>query len=1728
MLALALIAAGLPAGMGLGAAMALAGSEPAAASFFSYDGDTGGAWNGKYGADGYILFGYGAQPGEGEPSYVDFYVHDVYKKPAYLEPVTILDGNGGGAVVGEFLYAANSGYSAPGGNVARTGVWPGARDGDASVLDLPASAPDYGNPAQKAQAGITWGEGSDSGHAGSKRLTFRLSGADERHFTVYTNRNSYDRYFGIKSLGGEDLVPLQKPRDAWRTEDFRDAAYITFAVRGGFTLYYEGDWTSDPLCGVFFDTPETTPPDPPEPTPPPAQGGSEAVYLGSDSGTKGDWQGKYGAGGYILVGYGDSVEPLKNSWSSDTPSIPENDRAALPAYVSGYEYGPGGRIVLPPIDDGYASGNLAAAPPPDFGLPRRAAFAQSDGRWKASFALGDDEEHIFSIYAIGRVSANDATVVIADPDGGGELAAKYHSTDEFAGSMYMSFLVRGSFRVETGLASDYFCPSAFFFDEPAAQKPQGLAAEAAAGRSVELSWENAGAADRIIVEKSEDGARFAQRAVLAGDAEFFADEGLQPGREYRYRLRYGIGTMYGEATAAVSQAIAPMEATALSLLEPSAPLSARLGDTVALGARLALASDGSPLAGKTVRFKLIGPNTGDGATLGQEIPAVVASALTDAGGVAEAEFTVAYAGQFGLAAYTEPDDGDGLDGAESEAASLSASAPPDASPPAIFKLSDAVRPGGYFTLNGHGLGGDALKVMIARSEGGDLPPAPTAGAFEAPIVQRGSGGYFVVAQLPPQAEAGAYDVWASNENGFGECRRLNAARPLFLSEKSIAPGFAVSVAGRNFDPAEFGAGGAAPAVRLRAAPGGSGGGGEPGAGGAGGGSGKPGGSGGATGGEQGAVYAAEVAGFGPYKISFAVGEGVPQGEYAVEVSNDGASWAAVASGQTLSVEAAGEDPLGLGASWAADFGWGNRFDVTDYGAIPDDGGDDTAQAQAAVDAAAQAEGGGVAYFPDGAYRIDTITLPSGVVLLGESQAGTKLVYTGSGGVNLINSLDAAVAENTAVMERQGVARMTMLLDDPGARPDSFMWLGQGWKGAFEDKSRRTANRLFAIDVTIDYPTDSDRASGGRGIGLEFIGRERVIVKGCSFTGYHAQPFITGMSEYYTLEGNYFEFTLGYVVSLSTYFFAEGNHIRAVHPELNEESHGIFGRSSAYMAENTVENTGAADNSYNDGEPLAVEVPNGYFNYGRVLAATPLSVTVAPRKALAWPTMDYGELSVAITNGRGMGQLRKVASISGYVIAVDRPFDVAPDATSAFTLIAPNENATICNNTVINNAKGIWLFGNSFDGLVAGNRSIDSEGIFIWSNRGPDGTVPDYYTRIAGNELTGASRRTGQSGIGYNTGRSDGSAAFSVDVYSTEILGNSIAGPAGGSAAGGDTEAPELSGIYCASASYASGYDGDPSFADSMNTIIGGNTLSGLKTGVTLTHSISGQIVAGNRYSETVEAFIADTGSMSTLLAGNERIPPAPPGEAPAIAAGVRAEDGLRELISEDAGESGAIAAFEIAGEGIRNAGTINLRLSFDSGAIASHELALPAPVAAQAFIREVAVEDPAAPGVTTVSVYILAHRGQALSVADGEPLLTVALALRENRDADVELSLGRFDAVCYPSGEFEGGAADVAATVSPASATAAIRFRSRFDVNLDGAVTLRDVDAVRYHLGLAAGGDGENGGGGGNGVDDENGESGGGGASWPSALAGRCDLNGDGAIGIEDLTLVIAKYESAA
>ncbi len=77
-------------------------------------------------------------------------------------------------------------------------------------------------------------------------------------------------------------------------------------------------------------------------------------------------------------------------------------------------------------------------------------------------------------------------------------------------------------------------------------------------------------------------------------------------------------------------------------------------------------------------------------------------------------------------------------------------------------------------------------------------------------------------------------------------------------------------------------------------------------------------------------------------------------------------------------------PLAPASHWTEVLAWNRIFNVTTYGATPNDGLDDLASIRQAIEAAHLAEGG-VVYFPAGVYDVsDSLILKAGVVLRGET------------------------------------------------------------------------------------------------------------------------------------------------------------------------------------------------------------------------------------------------------------------------------------------------------------------------------------------------------------------------------------------------------------------------------------------------------------------------------------------------------------------------------------------------------------------------------------------------------------------------------------------------------------------------------------------------------------------------------------------------------------------------
>ena len=688
-------------------------------------------------------------------------------------------------------------------------------------------------------------------------------------------------------------------------------------------------------------------------------------------------------------------------------------------------------------------------------------------------------------------------------------------------------------------------------------------------------------------------------------------------------------------------------------------------------------------------------------------------------------------------------------------------------PGVLTRTSDAVAPDNVFTVFGEGLAGADI-VAVDRADG-EGEPDPPAGAQHLDPVDVDAEGQTASAVLPESTPSGAYRVWVHTDAGWTAPIVLNGARPAWLTQDEAAPGLQVSVVGKNLDLAEIG-GSTATRVML-------------------------------SDGEH--AYEAPVDDVTPFKVAFRVPE-VPVGTYTVIVSNDGEVWRSPSDGRTLSIVEPVDDPVGLGVSWAREFVWDATFSVDDYGATGDGSADDAPAIQSAIDAAGDA-GGGVVWLPNGTYRLlSGLTLPAKVVLRGESQAGTVLSYEYTG----TDRLGAVIGMQEPAVGRVGIADLTLRIA-PDAPYDYPIWFGDAWGAGIDDIEARQSEYIFVVGSRIQ--TAFHRLAAGRSFATIVIARGHVKISRNDFSGYQATVSSSYTGEYGDLSHNDFV-TTNSNAGMQTYTTFTDNRIvrnpfAATTPDTAQ---GIWGRGNTYFAGNDV--TGTGQPTSNDGEILAVESYRaGTKMYGTVESASPTTVVVNPATAADGSLLgergvnnwnvdrrSFGHWSVIITRGTGLGQLRRVtaADAGSRTLTVDRPWDVQPDATSAFSVMVPNTSVIIHDNTVRDGAKGLWLYGSNYDGAIVGNTGVNVEGALANSIQSSTRQDVNYFHRIDGNTFTGGGTKGGFGAVGVQVSMENGGTSGYV-AYGIALRENTIQHVRDTRVAKDASEAPNINGVYVA-------------------------------------------------------------------------------------------------------------------------------------------------------------------------------------------------------------------------------------------------------------------------------------------------------------------------------------------
>ncbi len=159
--------------------------------------------------------------------------------------------------------------------------------------------------------------------------------------------------------------------------------------------------------------------------------------------------------------------------------------------------------------------------------------------------------------------------------------------------------------------------------------------------------------------------------------------------------------------------------------------------------------------------------------------------------------------------------------------------------------------------------------------------------------------------------------------------------------------------------------------------------------------------------------------------------------------------------------------------------------------------------------------------------------------------------------------------------------------------------------------------------------------------------------------------------------------------------------------ISTQSNSVTSSENIFIGNNTFK---AIYGAYR--EAMTTDGPAGYY-FGHATSVSPreLSFTDPPNKDPATP--DWVGTLVMVVNGRGSGQHARIAKFTNSLqqrsITLDRPLQVALDATSEITIVQAHENYLVIGNSFEDTGVAAQSFGTAIGNVFAQNRSNRTSG-----------------------------------------------------------------------------------------------------------------------------------------------------------------------------------------------------------------------------------------------------------------------------------------------------------------------------------------------------------------------------------------------------------------------------------
>ena len=662
----------------------------------------------------------------------------------------------------------------------------------------------------------------------------------------------------------------------------------------------------------------------------------------------------------------------------------------------------------------------------------------------------------------------------------------------------------------------------------------------------------------------------------------------------------------------------------------------------------------------------------------------------------------------------------------------------------VFKMSEGIKPGNVFSLYGEYLNGPG-EVRFLGPDGFVLATQSA--------VQTDSDGHFLRA-IFPDITPGVYRISVRNDAGWSETELdINKADPRWLSDDRTYPGQKLKLIGRNLDAAEYG-GITSTLIRLVSADDST---------------------------SKLSAYTILPDSVNPYCVDFTVSQDTPPGTYQVEVNTRGdgfgnrwipldnrSEYPQMPEITLITVEPAPTNRLAsaLNVSWANDFNWERVIDIKSDCGAKGDGSDETEKITEAVKSLG--ESGGVIFFPEGVYGIKRIELPSGCILLGEHPAKSVLVAHEGGDTLQLKG------------ERHGIASLRMKFHEDVPVDRQSYFLGG------------TAKKLFIYQTTFDFLRNPDIFTQHRPYYVK--GDGPMLVAECVFFRHIWNHEVKNRVVF---RNNFIEMHDGQGFCMSSEkLLLFGNEMVFKPADYSGQMNGFFINEgwmgwniyNAYVANNITKNL----NGPGDCQPFALDSAWSCFA-GPVMAATARTVETENDLDAKFAGLETHELEVIITQGKGLGQLRRVTKVEKLGgnpekvrLTVSPDWDVPPDETSYVGTGSWHLNSVFYKNiSDISKTPYNMYYGGCYDCVDADAISIDTEGWYNWGRLGemPDKNIqhpnfgnswfnPVYFSQLKRSRFTGQSPLCNTMGLTLRV-ENETTRYLGVMEYGTEIRDNEI-------------------------------------------------------------------------------------------------------------------------------------------------------------------------------------------------------------------------------------------------------------------------------------------------------------------------------------------------------------------